>query len=179
MTEAHVLLKAGFVPVGPAAPSAVGGKQGTWCEREAIPEPGADEHPPVKASHFDFIDVVVTDRDLVVTIADDHVCRREPRESALAWHCDLDDGTTTGEDDSASFVRWVWPAPRIGGADEAVPLIDVRPAELTSIRVTREGLLEESASWWGSSAALVHQIGLAVDIADRLATRAKSAPQTG
>ena len=30
----RVLLKAGFTPVGPADPSAVGGKQGTWYERD-------------------------------------------------------------------------------------------------------------------------------------------------
>jgi hypothetical protein len=80
------------------------------------------------ASHFDFVDVVVADRDLVVTNADGHVCRLEPRESALAWYCDLDDGTPTGESDPASFVRWVCPALRIGrpatGAE--VPLVDVR-----------------------------------------------------
>ncbi len=30
----RVLSKAGFVPVGPADPSAIGGKQGTWYERD-------------------------------------------------------------------------------------------------------------------------------------------------
>ncbi len=30
----RVLLKAGFLPVGPADPSAIGGKQGTWYERD-------------------------------------------------------------------------------------------------------------------------------------------------
>ncbi len=30
----RVLLKAGFLPVGPADPSAVGGKKGTWYERD-------------------------------------------------------------------------------------------------------------------------------------------------
>lgn len=64
------------------------------------------------ASHFDFVDIVVVDRNLVVTNAGDHVCRLEPRESALAWYCDLDDGTPTGENDPGSFVRWVCPALR-------------------------------------------------------------------
>ncbi len=45
----------------------------------------------------------------------------------------------------------------------------VRPAELTSIKVTDEGLVVASASWWGSAAALDHQIGLALDLAHRLA----------
>jgi ribosomal-protein-alanine N-acetyltransferase len=34
----RVLLKAGFRPVGDADPSAVGGKQGTWYERDLVPE---------------------------------------------------------------------------------------------------------------------------------------------
>ena len=47
----------------------------------------------------------------------------------------------------------------------------VRPAELWSIKVTGEGLVVVSASWWDSAPALDHQIGLAVDIADRLAAQ--------
>ena len=31
----RVLLKAGFVPVGPAGPADLGGKTGTWYERAA------------------------------------------------------------------------------------------------------------------------------------------------
>jgi hypothetical protein len=41
-------------------------------------------------------------------------------------------------------------------------------AELSSIRVTREGLVAESVSWWDSAPALDHKIGLALDIARRL-----------
>lgn len=79
-------------------------------------------------SHFDFVDVVVVDRDLRVTSADDHVRRLEPRKSDLAWHCDLDDGTPTGDSDPASFVRWVCPALRVGHSATrmAVPLFEVR-----------------------------------------------------
>ncbi|MEP7090690.1 MAG: hypothetical protein ABI776_11350 [Nocardioidaceae bacterium] len=187
------------------------------------------------ASHLHFVDVVVADRDLVVTRGDDHACRLEPRASDLAWYCDLDDGTPTdSERDPASFVRWVCPAMRGGqpGDGTAVPLLDVRrpgphsdlgrllqgfgrlagrasgrtpggdgrfvytdpagildvalrrrieswpsaehgdgvvrPAELWSIKVTGEGLVVESVSWWDSAPALDHQIGLAVDIARRL-----------
>ena len=47
----------------------------------------------------------------------------------------------------------------------------VRPAELWSIRVTHEGLIVESVSWWGSAAALDHQLALSIDLADRLAAR--------
>ena len=47
----------------------------------------------------------------------------------------------------------------------------VRPAELWSLEVTGEGLVVQSVSWWASAAALDHQIGLAVDIAHRLAAR--------
>ena len=32
-----VLAKAGFVAVGPADPSAIGGKQGTWYQRDLVP----------------------------------------------------------------------------------------------------------------------------------------------
>ncbi len=81
------------------------------------------------ASHFGFVDVIVTERHLVVTSADDHVCRLEPLESDLAWYCDLDDGTSSsGESDPASFVRWVCPALRVGppASGSVVPLVDVR-----------------------------------------------------
>jgi hypothetical protein len=44
----------------------------------------------------------------------------------------------------------------------------VRPAELWSIKVTGEGLVVTSVSWWGSAPALDHQIALAVDVAGRL-----------
>lgn len=188
------------------------------------------------APGFAFVEVVVRDRDLVVTSAFDHACRLEPRVGDLAWFCDLDDGTPTGEADPASFVRWVCPALGVGtsAGGAAVPVIDVhrlgprsdlgrlvrgfgrlagrasgraptadeggrygytdpaglldarlrervehwptalhgdgevRPAELGSIRQTREGLVVGSASWWGSAPALDHQIGLALDIAQRL-----------
>ena len=33
-----VLTKAGFLPVGPADPAHVGGKQGTWYQRHLVPE---------------------------------------------------------------------------------------------------------------------------------------------
>ncbi len=89
------------------------------------------------ASHFDFVDVIVTDRDLVVTNADAHFCRLEPRESLLAWYCDLDDGTSSsGESDPASFVRWVCPALRVGPATTgtAAPTIDVhRPGPASDL----------------------------------------------
>lgn len=54
-----------------------------------------------------------------------------------------------------------WPSAQHG--DRAV-----RPAELWSIKLTGEGLVVESVSWWDSAPALDHQIGLAVDIARRL-----------
>lgn len=186
--------------------------------------------------HFDFVDVVVSERELVVTSGNWRGCRLEPRQSDLAWHCDLDDGTPTGENDPASYVRWVCPTLRLGPAT-AAPIVDVRrtgpqsdlgkvmkelgrlaarlggrptgvevegrfaytdpagildaalrrriesgppamhgdgvvqPVELTSIKVTREGLIVESASWWDSAPALDHQIGLAVDIARRVAAQ--------
>ena len=43
-----------------------------------------------------------------------------------------------------------------------------RPAELSSITRTGEGLIVESVSWWDSAEALDHQIGLALDLAQRL-----------
>lgn len=184
----------------------------------------------------DFIDEVARSRDLVATRTSDHFVRLEPRDSALAWHCDLDDGTpTSNENDPASYVRWVCPAFRVSGsagattgsqlvvrrlgpqsdlgrligrlgrfggrkasatdgdAEERYAYIDphgiidlalrqriehwpealhgdgrVRPAELWAIKVNREGLIVESVSWWGSAAALDHQIALALDLADRL-----------
>ncbi|MFI1092837.1 GNAT family N-acetyltransferase [Streptomyces sp. NPDC020917] len=39
----RVLLKAGFVSVGPAEPSELGGKTGTWYERDLTDLPGASE----------------------------------------------------------------------------------------------------------------------------------------
>lgn len=45
----------------------------------------------------------------------------------------------------------------------------VRPAELSSIGITAEGLVVSSVSWWSSAAALRHQVDLAVDVAHRLA----------
>ncbi len=47
----------------------------------------------------------------------------------------------------------------------------VRPVELWSIHHNREGLVVDSASWWGSAPALDHQIGLALEIARRLTTQ--------
>ena len=38
----RVLLKAGFVAVGPADPADVGGKRGTWYQRTLAPESGLD-----------------------------------------------------------------------------------------------------------------------------------------
>ena len=38
-----VLAKAGFVPVGPATPADLGGKSGTWYQRELTVEPNPDE----------------------------------------------------------------------------------------------------------------------------------------
>lgn len=79
------------------------------------------------APSFDFVDVVVADRDLVMTRPGDHVCRLRPRTSDLPWFCDLDDGTPTGDDDPASFVRWVCPSLRVGpSTGPAVPTIGVR-----------------------------------------------------
>lgn len=182
----------------------------------------------------DFIAAVVAARDLVVTTAHDHVWWLAPRQSDLAWHCELDDGTpTSNENDPAAHVRWVCPSLRLpastsesvvrtldvrrlgpksdldrlvrwfgrlsGGESESesqerfaytdpAGVLDdalrhriehwpsamhgdgvVRPAELLSIKIRREGLVVESASWWGSAEALDHQLALATDIADRLA----------
>jgi hypothetical protein len=192
----------------------------------------------VSGAPFPFVAVVAASRDLVVTSSHEHACRLEPRKPGLAWHCDLDDGTPTGETDPASYVRWVCPELRIRGSatDGATPVIDVhrsgprsdlgklmnafrglirhpsprqpggveeryvytdpagildsglrsrietwpsaphgdgvvRPAELGAIKLTHEGLIVESASWWDSAPALDHQIGLAVDIASRLMAR--------
>ncbi len=197
----------------------------------------ADYDSSVAESEFPFVDVVVADRDLVVTNSHEHACRLEPRESELAWHCDLDDGTSSsGESDPATYIRWVCPPLRILGTATPTPgsLLDVsrpgphsdlgklfkalgrltrrasetepgggaegrfayhdpagildadlrrriehwppalhgdggvRPAELWAIRITREGLVVDSASWWNSAPALEHQIDLALDIARRL-----------
>ena len=190
------------------------------------------------ASRFDFVNVVVGERDLRVTSNEKHFCRVEPRSAALAWHCDLDDGTPTDTDnDPGSFVRWVCPALKVEYPARGTPVpplevrqagpqsdlgrlvqgvgrllgrgprhtpvepseeryvytdpagtLDddlrhriehcpraphgdgvVRPVELSGIRITYEGLIVSSASWWDSAAALDHQLTLAIDLADRLA----------
>ena len=76
---------------------------------------------------FIFVDSVASDRDLVVTRAHEHACRLEPRQQDLAWYCDLDDGTPTGESDPASFVRWVCPSLRAGRSPTGspTPVVDV------------------------------------------------------
>jgi ribosomal-protein-alanine N-acetyltransferase len=38
VASAKVLTKAGFVPVGPASPADIGGKQGTWYRRDLSPD---------------------------------------------------------------------------------------------------------------------------------------------
>jgi ribosomal-protein-alanine N-acetyltransferase len=43
LASQRVLLGAGFRPVGPAAPSDLGGKQGTWYQRDVVSEPGRDD----------------------------------------------------------------------------------------------------------------------------------------
>jgi hypothetical protein len=189
-------------------------------------------------AHFAFVEIVAADRDLVVTRADDHVCRLEPRApGALAWYCVLSDGTSNdSERDPASYVSWVCPALRVTRAGEpsGIPPVEVsragpqsdlgkllkgfgrigrgrgpttetgtevpfvytdpagvidddlrhriehwptamhgdgvvRPAELSSIRRTGEGLVVSSSSWWGSAPALDHQLALAADLAGRMA----------
>ena len=50
----------------------------------------------------------------------------------------------------------------------------VLPAELLSMQVTGEGLVVTSVSWWGSAPALDHQIGLALDVAQRLTALGRS-----
>jgi len=82
-----------------------------------------------------------------------------------------------GPDDHAGELVWTDPS-GILDADlrhraEHWPLAPhgdgvVRPAELRSLRVDGVGLVVDSASWWDSAAALDHQIGLALDVAERL-----------
>lgn len=188
------------------------------------------------ASANDFIDAVARARGFLVTARGEHVFRLEsPGGESPTWYCDLDDGTPTGENNPASFVRWVCPQLRVvrSPTTSRIPLLDVhqpgphsdlgrivawfgslagrssgrsttdvegryayidphgildaqlrhrvehwpaamhgdgvvRPAELWSIKITGEGLVVTSVSWWGSAPALDHQIALAVDIAGRL-----------
>jgi ribosomal-protein-alanine N-acetyltransferase len=40
LASQQVLRKVGFLPVGPADPSHIGGKQGTWFERDLGSAPG-------------------------------------------------------------------------------------------------------------------------------------------
>jgi ribosomal-protein-alanine N-acetyltransferase len=42
MASQRVLVNVGFVEVGPADPSALGGKQGSWYERDVVPGSGPD-----------------------------------------------------------------------------------------------------------------------------------------
>jgi [ribosomal protein S5]-alanine N-acetyltransferase len=39
LASQRVLTKAGFVPVGPAGPADLGGKPGTWYQRDVVPQP--------------------------------------------------------------------------------------------------------------------------------------------
>src|SRR3954462_87778 len=65
------------------------------------------------AAPFAFVTAVVEARGLIVTSVGDHACRVEPQSTELPWFCDLDDGTPTGENNPASFVRWVCPPLRL------------------------------------------------------------------
>ncbi len=78
----------------------------------------------------DFFGAVLSDHDLVVTSAHEHAWRLAPRQSDLAWYCDLDDGTPTGESDPASFVRWVCPSLPAGGPamGREAPVVNVSRA---------------------------------------------------
>ena len=79
------------------------------------------------ASSYDFVDVVARARGLLVTATGAHTFRLESRGQSPAWYCDLDDGTPTGENDPASFVRWVCPELRVKRSPTAstIPLLDV------------------------------------------------------
>lgn len=79
----------------------------------------------MSAGPNDFVEVVARARGLRVTgPRGGHAFRLEPRDVTPAWHCDLDEGTPTGENDPASWVRWVWPALR--AARSSAPLLEVR-----------------------------------------------------
>ena len=183
----------------------------------------------VRASTNGFIDDVARARGLLVTRRGAHTARLQPAGEPPDWYCDLREGIPDGENNPASFVRWVSPALRTVHPAGS-PILDVhrpgphsdlgriaawfgrlagrssppaaegryaytdphgivdaqlrhriehwpdaahgdgvvRPAELWSIQVTREGLVVTSVSWWGSAPALDHQIALAVDVAARL-----------
>jgi hypothetical protein len=181
----------------------------------------------VGVSSNDFIDDVARARGLLVSRQGAHEARLQPAGEPPAWFCDLSEGVPDGENDPASFVRWVSPALRTVDAagsptfevrrpgphsdlgriaawfgrragrpsptaegryayTDPHGVVDaelrqrlehwpdaahgdgiVRPAELWSIRATREGLIVTSVSWWGSAPALDHQIALALDVAAR------------
>jgi hypothetical protein len=68
----------------------------------------------MRAAPYDFINEVARARGLVLTTTGKHFFRLEPRPApAPAWHCDLDDGTPSGEGDPGTYVRWVCPALRL------------------------------------------------------------------
>ena len=183
----------------------------------------------VSGSSNGFVDDVARARRLLVTRRGGHEARLQPAGEPPDWYCDLQEGVPDGENDPASYVRWVCPALRTMHSAGS-PILDVhqrgphsdlgrlvawfgrragrssspaaeekyaytdpqgildpqlrqrvehwpdavhgdgvlRPAELWSIQVTREGLVVTSVSWWGSAPALDHQIALAVDVAARL-----------
>jgi len=81
----------------------------------------------VVASSNDFVDVVARARGVLVTATGAHTFRLESRGESPAWYCDLDDGTPTGENDPASFVRWVCPELRVvrSPTTSTIPLLDV------------------------------------------------------
>jgi hypothetical protein len=98
----------------------------------------------VAATRFGFVNAVVADRDLVVTGSYDHACRLEPRESDLAWYCDLDDGTPTDSDrDPAAHVRWLCPELRVSRSSTvpAAPMLEVsRPGPHSDFGRLMQGL---------------------------------------
>jgi hypothetical protein len=98
----------------------------------------------VGVTPYDFINEVALARDLVVSGPGDHSFRLEPRAATLAWHCDLHDGTPTGDTDPASSIRWVCPALRLkrtDGSTTAVQLDVHRPGPHSD--------LGRMAAWFG------------------------------
>ena len=95
----------------------------------------------VRASSSDFIDDVARARGLLVTRVGAPTARLQPAGEPPGWYCDLSEGIPDGENDPASYVRWVSPALRT-----------VDPAGSPTLEVHRRGPhsdLGRIAAWFG------------------------------